>query len=322
MTGIITNKKSYLKIAGFFTALALSFGANAQNYPSETIHLIAPFKPGGAVDTTSRIIAQYANKDIDGLNIKVEDRAGGGGVVGQTLVAKSKADGYTVLAMTSSVVTNPKLKQIDYKLSDFKPVAMYTYDPEVIVVSAQSKIKNIQQFIDQAKQKTLTITDAGNGTSHHLSGLALKDNAHLKLKFIHTKGFGAQLQAIIGGHTDAGLWAFGEAKPYFDAGTVRILAVATPSRVKSHPEIPTWNESGLNIDQWATFRGWAVPTGTPDSVVAYLSNILKRVNSDKQYLAKMNEEGFPIVYKDAVGYAKVIHSYDVLTTPLVKELKK
>ena len=316
------KKIASLKTISLLAMTMLSFGANAQNYPTKTIHLIVPFKAGGAVDTTSRIIAEYANKNIKGLKIKVEDRAGGGGVVGQTLVAKAKPDGYTVLAMTSSVVTNPKLKQIDYKLSDFTPVAMYTYDPEVIVVSSNSKIKNIEQFIKQAKQKTLTITDAGNGTSHHLSGLALKENAHLKLKFIHTKGFGAQLQAIIGGHTDAGLWAYGEAKPYLDAGTVRVLAVATPKRMTTNPDIPTWNESGLNIEQWATFRGWAVPKGTPTEVVKYLSHVMRRVNRDNDYLAKMHEQGFPIVYKNAHGYSKVIKSYDTLTTPLVSALKK
>lgn len=292
--------------------------AMADDFPRKDIRIIVPFKPGGAVDTTSRIIAEYAKKHLDGVKIKVENRAGGGGVVGQTFAAKAPADGYTVLAMTSSVVTNPKLKMVEYKVSDFQPVALYTMDPEVIAVSGKSPFNTIDDFIAKARQTTLTMAQAGAGTSHHLSGLALVDKGGLKLNFIHTKGFGAQLQAVLGGHVDGALWPYGEAKSHADSGAVRILAVASNGRMESVPDLPTWEESGLNIKEWTTFRGWAVPANTPENAVKFLADLLGKVNQDPEYVERMKTQGFPLAYRDAKGYADVIANYDTLTDLVIK----
>lgn len=304
------------------TSFALFSHAQAAEFPSKDIRIIVPFSPGGGVDTTSRIIAEYANQELDGVEIKIENRAGGGGVVGQSYAARAKADGYTILAMTSSVVTNPKLKPVSYKVSDFEPVALYNSDPEVIAVSVDSDIKNIEQFIDRAKKQDVFITEAGNATSHHLSGLAIQEKAGLQLKFIHTKGFGKQLQAILGGHADAALWPYGEAKSQVDAGKIRLLAVATAERMVDKPDLPTWKESGLNVEQWATFRGWAVPKGTSPEVVAYLSDLMGKVNKNPGYIKKMKAQGFPLSYQDATGYKAVIEGYDALTNTLISKLKK
>lgn len=285
----------------------------AGNFPAKDIRIIVPFKPGGAVDTTSRIIAEYAKKHLDGVELKVENRAGGGGVVGQTFAAHAKADGYTVLAMTSSVVTNPKLKQVAYEVSDFQPVALYTMDPEVIAVPSKSPFKSIDDFVAASRERSLTITEAGMGTSHHLSGLAIVDKGGVKLNFIHTKGFGAQLQALLGGHVDAALWPYGEAKSHADSGSIRILAVASDGPLESAPSIPTWNDAGLNIKEWTTFRGWAVPVGTPMEVVNFLADLLGKVNQDPEYVARMKEQGYPLAYRDAAGYSAVINNYDELT---------
>ncbi len=292
--------------------------AMAGDFPQKDIHIIVPFKPGGAVDTTSRIIAEYAKKHLNGIKMKVENRAGGGGVVGQTFAAKAAPDGYTVLAMTSSVVTNPKLKTVEYKVSDFQPVALYTMDPEVIAVSSKSPFNTIEDFIAKAKETTLTMADAGVGTSHHLSGLALVDKGGLKLNFIHTKGFGAQLQAVLGGHVDGALWPYGEAKSHADSGAVRILAVASNGRMENVPNLPTWNEAGLNVKEWTTFRGWAVPANTPEEAVKFLADLLGKVNQDSEYVAKMKSQGFPLAYRDAEGYAEVISNYDELTDLVIK----
>lgn len=302
--------------------LMLTTGASqAADYPSKDIRIIVPFKPGGAVDTTSRILAEVGNKYLDSVKLKVENRDGGGGVVGQTMAAKAKPDGYTLLAMTSSVVTNPTLKQASYSVADFQPIGLYTYDPEVIAVSAGSPITDIEDFVAKAKEAKLSIAEAGNATSHHLAGIALIENADLKLNFVHTRGFGAQLQAVLGGHVDAALWSFGEAKPQADANAVRILAIASDERMEGMPDVPTWAESDLKIDQWATFRGWAAPKGTPDDAVIFLSGLMKKISEDPDYQEKMQAQGFPLSYRDAAGFAEIIDGYDKLTAPLVKTLQ-
>jgi len=292
----------------------------AADYPSKDVRIIVPFKPGGGVDTTSRILAEYGNKHMGKKGkLVVENRAGGGGIVGQTFAAKAKADGYTVLAMTSSVVTNPVLKETEYKVADFRPVALYNMDPEVIVVGASSPFTAIADLVKAAKTRPLTVTVAGIATSHHMAGLALEDSAGLKFTYVPTKGFGAQLQAVMGGHVEMGLFPLGEIKKHADAGTVRILAVAADKPMKILPGVPTWQDAGLNVKRWTTFRGWAVPKGTPDKAVKFLSDLLGKISADEGYVKQMTDYGFPIAYEDAKGFTEVVNDYAEITDKVIKK---
>jgi len=300
-------------------ALTASPVLAAGSYPSKDVRIIVPFKPGGGVDTTSRILAEYGNKLMKSGKLVVENRAGGGGIVGQTFAAKAKADGYTVLAMTSSVVTNPVLKETAYKISDFRPVALYNMDPEVIVVGADSPFKTIADLAKAAKERPLTVTVAGIATSHHMAGLALEDAAGLKFTYIPTKGFGAQLQAVMGAHVEMGLFPLGEVKKHADAGTVRILAVASAKPMAILPGVPTWQEAGLNIKRWTTFRGWAVPKGTSDAAVNYLSDLLGKISADAGYVKQMTDYGFPIAYENAQGFTEVVNDYAEITDAVIKK---
>ncbi|MBN2751675.1 MAG: tripartite tricarboxylate transporter substrate binding protein [Rhodospirillaceae bacterium] len=306
-------------VAALLGVALVSSPVFAADYPSKDVRIIVPFKPGGGVDTTSRILAEYGNKHMKNAKLVVENRAGGGGIVGQTFAAKAKPNGYTVLAMTSSVVTNPVLKETEYKISDFRPVALYNMDPEVIVVGAASPFKTIADLVKDAKVSPLSVTVAGIATSHHMAGLALEDSAGLKFTYVPTKGFGGQLQAVMGGHVQVALFPLGEIKKHADAGSVRILAVAADKRMAILPDVPTWQESGLNIKRWTTFRGWAVPKGTPDAAVAYLSDLLGKVSVDEGYIKQMTDYGYPIAYEDAKGFAEVVSDYADLTDKVIKK---
>lgn len=312
-------KKQICTILFVSVAGLLSMIAHSKEFPSKDLRIIVPFDPGGAVDVTSRIIAEYANQELDNVKIKIENRSGGGGVVGQTMASRAKPDGYTILAMTSSVVTNPKLKKIEYKVSDFTPVGLYTIDPEVIAVANTSPYKTIDELIAATKKNPISLTLAGVGTSHHLGSLALMERAKINFKLVNTKSFGEQLQAVLGGHVDGAMWAFGEAKPHVDAGTIRILAIASKKRMEGFDDVPTWSEAGLNIAEWTTFRGWAVPKGTPDEIVDFLSNLLKKVNNNPEYISKMREQGYPVAYDDAQGYTEIINNYDQLTDVVIEK---
>lgn len=305
-------------IAGV-AALTIAGAAHAADYPTKDITIIVPFKPGGAVDTTSRIIAEASKGYMDGVELKVENRDGGSGVVGQTYAANATPDGYTVLAMTSSVVTNPELKGASYKVSDFTPVALYTLDPEVIAVPAGSPFETIEDFIAAAKERKLNIVNSGIGTSHHMAGLAIENGSGLTFNYVNTRGFGDQLQAVLGGHVDAALWPYGEAKQHADAGSIRILAVALDDRMEALPDVPTWEEAGLGVEAWTTFRGWGVPKGTPDDAVAYLADLLQQVSEDEGYIEKMTDAGYPLAYRDAAGFKKIIDSYAALTGKIIEE---
>ena len=311
-----------MKRLAFVAALGLSslaMTAQAADYPQGTIDLVVPFDPGGSVDTTSRIIAETANTLLDGAEITVVNRSGGGGVVGQTSVAKSAPDGYTVLAMTSSVVTNPQMKGAGYAVTDFRPVALYNLDPEVIAVPAASPFQTAEEFMAAATKEPLNIVVAGVGTSHHMSGLAIERVSEATFNYIPTKGFGAQVQAVVGGHADGALWPLGEATAQAANGGVRILAIASEERDTNLPDVPTFQEAGIDIPIWATFRGWAVPAGTSDEVVKALSDLMKSVYETPAYVEKMQAAGYSPTFRDAEGFKFVVDSYADQTSVIIEE---
>ena len=293
--------------------------ATAADFPTKDIDLIVPFAPGGGVDTTSRIIVETANTLIQDAEFNVVNRAGGGGVVGQTLASKASPDGYTVLAMTSSVVTNPKLKGASYSVDDFVPVGLYNLDPSVIVVPAGSPFESAEQFLAAGKEKPLNVVIAGIGTSHHMGGLAIQQVTDVQFNYVPTKGFGQQLQAVLGGHADAALWPLGEAANQAKAGGVRLLAIASDARDENFPDVPTYQEAGIDIKIWATFRGWSVPKGTSEDVVAKLSGLLRSVSETPAYREKMSGAGYRPVFRDAAGFQQIVDDYAALTAKIIDE---
>lgn len=308
-------RKTHLFLAFIlFMSIPVAYSAG---FPQRNIQLVVPFEPGGAGDVTSRIIVDAANQLLDGSKISVVNRSGGGGIVGQTFVSRAPADGYTLLAMTSSVVTNPALKGASYSIDDFTPVALYNFDPDVIAVAADSPLANVEDFVAAARERKLNMVTAGIATAHHLAGLAVEQNTDLEFNYLPVRGFGSQLQTVMGNHADGGFWPLGEAATHVQAGSIRILAVAAETRDERFPDVPTFEESGLNVPVWATFRGWAVPANTPDDIVATLADLLRRVHESPEYRRKMEAAGFQPVYRNAEDFRKVVDDYQNLTNEVI-----
>lgn len=308
------RKTHFLTILFLLVMIPVAYGAD---FPQRNIRLVVPFEPGGAGDITSRIIVEAANKLLDGSKIIVVNRSGGGGIVGQTFVSRAPADGYTILSMTSSVVTNPALKGASYSVDDFKPVALYNFDPDVIAVAADSPMADIDDLISAAKERKPNMVTAGIATAHHMVGLAIEQNTDLEFNYLPIRGFGNQLQTVMGNHADGGFWPLGEAATHVRAGSIRILAVAAEARDERFPDVPTFEEAGLNVPVWATFRGWAVPADTPDEIVDVLSDLLAKVHESPEYRSKMEAAGYQPVYRNAQDFKKVIDNYEVLTGKVI-----
>lgn len=314
MRGSVVTAKRFL--AGLLLA-AIAGIASATEYPSRNIRLVVPFEPGGAGDVTSRIIAETANELLDGSKISVVNRSGGGGIVGQTFVSRARADGYTVLAMTNSVITNPALKGAAYTIDDFKPVAMYNFDPDVIAVSADSPFTTVAEFVAAAKEKKLNMVTAGIATAHHMVGLAIEQETELQFNYLPVRGFGNQLQTVMGNHADGGFWPLGEAASHVEGGSIRLLAIAAELRDERFPDVPTFDEAGLGVPVWATFRGWAVPADTPDDIVSYLAELLANVNESAEYRRKMEAAGYRPVFRSVSDFRTAIEDYRQLTSDVI-----
>ena len=310
---------SILKLAACaLVGTVFATNIHAADFPSKDITIVVPFKPGGGVDTTNRIMAEFVNKKkmLGKYKLVIENRPSS--VVGQSFVARAKPDGYTVLGMTSSVVTNPKIKNTPYTLASFEPVGAYMLTPEIIVVPKDSPLKTAEDFIKKAKSEAVSLVMAEVGTSHHMSGLALEAYGGIKMKSVHVKAHGGQVQQVMGGHVDGALWPSGEAAKQIEAGVARGLAISSNGRFAQFPDMPTWDEVGLGVKEFATVRGWGVPAGTPDEVVDFLSDFLGKVTSDPDVIAKMEAAGFPLTYKDRKGFTETLQNYDEVTTKIIK----
>ncbi len=190
-----------------------------------------------------------------------------GAVIGQTFVAKSKPDGYTILAYTSSVANDSVTKKTVYTHTSFQPIVMYCFDPEVLVVPAASPYKTLGDLLGAAKKKELSVATPGFSTSHHVEALVLGKKAGVKFSFIHNESAAMQLQQILGGHVDAGFMSSGEASGYMKDGSLRVLGITQKNAHPEFPGVPTFRAAGVDM-LWGTLRGLAVPKDTPKDIVA------------------------------------------------------
>lgn len=286
------------------SAPAASETAASVNFPTDTITIVVPFAAGGNVDLCCRIIAEEMGKVLD-TNVVVENKEGGGAIIGQTYALNQKADGYTILALTSSFVTNILSGDTDFGMDDAVAIGQYCFDPEIVVASAQSGITTMEQFMDQAKNGTLTNSTPGFSTSHHIASLILANTYGLNFEYMHTDGAAEQTVQLAGGHAQVGLTTYGGAATLIKEGRIVPLAIADTTRSATLPDVPTMTELGYDFT-YGAYRGFAVPVGTPDEVVQVLSDALEQVMSSETVVKSFEDAGFPVAYLSAADFQKML----------------
>jgi tripartite-type tricarboxylate transporter receptor subunit TctC len=264
--------KALVFIAAAMILLGLASGmASAQNYPTKTIEMVAWASPGGGSDRMCRAFAKAASEVFD-EEIYVINKKGGGGAVGMSYVQSRPADGYTLLGVTNNLVFTPLTKpDFKYSYKDFQPIIMWGFDPKVIAVGSTTPYKSIEDLVAAAKKDPGQIKFGlfGMGTDDHIISVILGQEADVKFGYVPFDSGGEQLAAMLGGHVDAMVTEYQEVRSQVEAGKVRILAVATPQRLDSLPDVPTMREKGWNVVV-PKFRGLVVKKGVPDAVKDYL----------------------------------------------------
>lgn len=301
----LISKYSIVFITIFLLLAACSNGTNDANgdtgqsvFPEQDITLIVPFGPGGAVDTISRMIAQNAEGYINNQNIVVENREGGGAVVGQTYVANANPDGYTLLAFTSSVVSNPLTTETSYTHEDFEPIALYSFEPELLVVPADSDLESYEELEEKAVNEEIMLATPGNSTAHHSAGILLNENHDWNFEFVHTESAGEQIQQLLGGHVEAALLTYAEVASQIEEGAIRPIAIMDENRSEKLPDTPTFQEHGIDM-VYGPFRGIAAPKDTPEETLNQLEEIFANILSDQDFIDEMESYGFEVVAGDA-----------------------
>ena len=256
----------------------------AQPYPAKAVRLVVPFPPGGSLDFAGRLIAQKLT-EASGQPVVVENKPGAGGNIGADLVAKSPADGYTILlGALSTHAVNPSLyAKMPYDaVKDFAPITLIAITPNVLVVNAGSPVQNVKEFVawTKANPGKLAFGSGSNGSAGHLAGELYKVETGTDAVHIPYKGGAPATQALLAGDTQFMFDNLANAMAQVKGGKLRALAVTTSKRSSLAPELPTLAEAGLPGFDISTWYGLFAPAGTPPSIVAkWNADVTKVLNS-------------------------------------------
>jgi len=291
-------------IAGALVAL-LSLGALAQGFPERPVRLIVPLPPGGSPDTIARAIAQGL-QGVWAQPVVVENRTGGGILVGAELVARAPADGHTLFSATPQVA----IAQSMYKKATFNvrrelaPVALVGLIPNVLVVNPKTPSASVRELVELARAQPgkLNYSSTGAGTSVHLTAELLKYRAQVNIVHVPYRGAAAAMSALVAGDVDMLVDSLPPSLPHIRAGRARPLAVTTPERVPQLPDVPTMIEAGFpGFEVWG-WSGVATTAGTPAATIAALETEIRRALADSQVASLYERVGLTVHFLGAQAF--------------------
>lgn len=288
--------------------LPISHVVNAQTFPDRTVKIVVPNPPGGPTDLVGRLIGQKL-AEIWGQAVIIENRVGAGGNIGTAFVAKSKADGYTLLVQTSSLVANMRLSSnpgydLEKELIGINNIGA---TPNIIVTNINSPIKSVKDLINNPKYQKINYGSPGVGTTAHLSlDYFFKTHGNSEAVHIGYKGAGPALTALMGGELDLASSAMPPAIAFVKAGKMNALAVTGTKRSSLLPNVPTLSEQGIQGMDLYTWVGLFAPKDTPEFVVRKIREDMDKILQQKDVLDKLKLNGFETENESMIDFAKTI----------------
>ncbi len=265
-------------------------------YPDKPIRIVVPFSPGGGTDLITRALGVAMGQDL-GQPVVVDNRPGGGTIIGTDNVAKSPPDGYTLVMATFAHAVNPSLQpKLPYQTDKaFAPVMLVGRSPNVLVVRADSPYKSVHDILGTARAKPgqLSFASQGPGTSAHLAGELFKSLAKIDLNHIPYKGAGPAITDLLGGQVDMMFATASAVGNLLESGKLRALGVTTAQRSTSADlaKVPTIAEAGVPGYVAESWYGLFVPAGTPAPVIARLNAAAKKAVTADSFHKRVASEG-------------------------------
>jgi tripartite-type tricarboxylate transporter receptor subunit TctC len=279
-------------------AIAAS-AASAQDFPAHPVKIVVPWPASGNVDITARTVAPALSEAL-GQQVIVDNRAGAAGRIGSAAVAKSPADGYTLLLGSSGTITaGPAVfKNLAYDpLKDFIAIGPIQSVPIVLTAAPKTPVSTYKEFVALANSKPggLTIASAGSGSSNHLAIELLMRQAHLKLVHVPYKGSGPAITDLLGSQVETMMDQLTASIEHIRSGRLKALAVSSKKRSPLLPNVPTLDESGVPGYEASTFTGIFAPAGIPGPVADKLAGALRRALSDATVRERYRSMGVEIM---------------------------
>jgi tripartite-type tricarboxylate transporter receptor subunit TctC len=305
---------------------ALLANPAAAEFPDKPITIQAPYAPGGNIDVTARIVADKL-RDVLGITVLVDNRAGASGMIGSAAVARAAPDGYNLLVSANSLVDIPVIygnAPYDWKTA-FQPISHIQSVPAVILVTPSSPIKTLADLVKAGRESPgkITIGDSGVGTTNHIVLELLSDATGAKFTVVHYKGSGQASIDVIGGQVMGQIDQLNSAIGHIKGGKLRALAVTSDARVPELPDVPTVKESGvpeLKDFTYNTITGLFGPAKMPPEVLKKLNDAMAKVLTDPATVKRFADLTATARPSTPAELAAMFDHEDKTAVPLIKKL--
>ena len=316
------KRKSYLlaALAAMVAVSALgcaeenaSSSTAAVNYPDgKVITAIVPWDAGSATDLNMRLLAQYLEPELN-TTITVQNTAGGGGEIGWTAIATAEPDGYTVGMVNTPAFQLPieRGEECRYTVDSFIPVGNLVTDPGVVVVAADDSITSMADLVAEARANpgSVTVATTGLTTSEARACNTLAANEEITLNIVPYDSTAEAINSVIGGHVRVGWLNIGDVMSQVNQGSVRALAVGSLERMELYPDLPTFSEEGLEMNQFS-MRALAVPAGTDPEIVAILEEAMKNAMENPEFISAAEAANVLLDWQDSATMTQIWHDLD------------
>jgi tripartite-type tricarboxylate transporter receptor subunit TctC len=291
----VPTRRAYLSWFAVVLASSASRRARAEAWPARPVRILVPFAAGGNADIIARIVAQRLGEAF-GQQFVVENRAGASGAIAAELVARSPADGYTLLmANVPQIAVLPAVTKTPYDpVGDFAPISNIAANPFVLVVHPGVPADSLAGFVDYARQNPRAMTFAGSGIGSltYLTMVLFMKRAGIELVPVSYKGGAAPVIDLVAGHVKAMFANVSVAAPHAASGTLRLLAVTSERRVRQVPGVPTFAESGFAGFKVLTWNGLMAPAGTDAEIIDRIAREMRRAVNDPKFSQRLASDGF------------------------------
>ncbi|HEX2216688.1 MAG TPA: tripartite tricarboxylate transporter substrate binding protein [Xanthobacteraceae bacterium] len=292
----------------------------AANWPNRFVRLIVPFPPGGGTDAVGRILTARLS-EVWGQQVIIENRGGAGSNIGNEAAARSDPDGYTILFATIALAINRFMyKSLPYNPdTDFAPITVLANYPNVMAVPNSSSAKSVQEFVALAKAKPgMTFGSSGVGTTPHLSGELFKRMAGIEMTHVPYRGAGPAINDLIPGRLDMMFNTIGAMLTQVRNGQVRGLAVTSPQRFFTAPDLPTVAESGVPGFDVVGWYGLAAPAKAPPEIVRKINTDVVAVLNEPAVKKRLEDLGVGVVGSTPEEMAALIRAETAKWEPIIK----
>lgn len=305
--------KLYLRLTAALFLAVLPALALAQGFPQRPIKIIVPFPPGGTSDILGRVLGERLS-DAWGQPVIVENRGGGGGIIGMDAVRKAAPDGYTLALANQFVVTTSVVnKNVPFDIErDFQAVALVATTPLVLIANPSVKATNLRELTEllRSNPKKFVYASCSLGSPLHFAGEEYKFLAKVSMLHSPYRGCAPAVVDVMAGQVQLGVVTLGSALPHVKAGKLRAIAATGAQRASAAPDIPTFRESGVpglegyELDSW---YGVLAPAGTPPEVINVLTPAIIRIMEQPDIQEKLTAAGFDRLIGDGKQLAKAIN---------------